>query len=228
MSRPLILIRPQPGNDESAVRARARGLAVVQLPFFDVAAVRGGALPAGPFDAVLLTSANAARHGAAALRTLADLPVYAVGDATASAALDAGVELVTTGGGDAESTAALIAANGLRRVLHLCGAEIRPFDPHGLEITRYIVYRATETSDEAIRPALAALDTGVVAIHSPRAGRRLAELVEPGKRARFHIAAISTAAAAACGPGWGGISVAERPDDTALLACAETLCMSGG
>lgn len=228
MTHPLVLIRPQPGNDESSVRAKARGLDTVQIPLFEVVTTPRSALPEGPFDAVLLTSANAARHGTTVLAALAELPIYAVGEATARAVLDAGPELVTAGRGDAESTAALIAADGHENVLHLCGAEVRPFNPHGLTITRHVVYRVAEVDDATTRPALAALEDGVIAVHSPRAGRTLAELVDPGRRHLFHLVAISAAAAAASGPGWGGVSVADSPNDAALLLCAETLCLSDG
>ncbi|MGH6705496.1 MAG: uroporphyrinogen-III synthase, partial [Sphingomicrobium sp.] len=62
----------------------------------------------------------------------------------------------------------------------------------------------------------------VAAIHSPRAAARLAELAN--SRNLTSIAAISSAAADACGPGWERIEVAPRPDDMSLLAVAAMLC----
>ena len=65
-----------------------------------------------------------------------------------------------------------------------------------------------------------------VAVHSPRAGRRLAELVDQAgiDRATIRIAAISEAAAAAAGDGWAIREAAETPDEAALLALAARLC----
>lgn len=227
MSRPLLLLRPQPGNDASAARARAMGLNVVQLPLFEAVAEEG-ALPEGPFDALLLTSANGARFGRAVLAAYADRPLYAVGAATAQAAREAGHGDVLTGGGDVASTAAMIAADGHATILHVAGADVRPFETPALHIVRHVVYRAAEVPDAAAKPAIDRLGPAVAAIHSPRAGTRFAALVTGAARADFHIAAISAAAAQACGTGWAGLAVSDRPDDTALLACAETLCIRAG
>ena len=51
----------------------------------------------------------------------------------------------------------------------------------------------------------------MVAVHSPRAGQRLAELVDQAEisRATIRIAAIGEAAAVAAGDGWAG---ARLPD----------------
>lgn len=228
MTLPVLLLRPQPGNDESAARARAIGLDPVQLPLFEIGPVEAEAAPEGPFDAILLSSANGARYGAAVLRTLTHLPLYAVGEATAQAARQAGVGVVKIGGGDAASTAAMMVAEGHDRVLHLCGADVRPFDPQGLTVTRHIAYQVIERPEEAVRADLDRLTSAVAAIHSPRAGRRLATLVAPDQRLHFHIAAISEAAADACGSGWAGITISGSPDDTALLHCVETLCIRAG
>ena len=66
----------------------------------------------------------------------------------------------------------------------------------------------------------------VVVVHSPRAGKRLAELV--GNRASTAIAAISERAAAACGAGWGHVEIASLPREPALLALAAKLCQNRG
>ena len=70
------------------------------------------------------------------------------------------------------------------------------------------------------------LRDGVALVHSPRAGQRLAELVDD--RATLAIAAISQAAADGAGAGWRRIDVAERPSDDALLAIAARLCNKPG
>ena len=60
-------------------------------------------------------------------------------------------------------------------------------------------------------------------IHSPRAGRRFAELVDTNKET-VAIAAISDDAAAAVGDGWAAVESADVPTDEALLALTERLC----
>jgi uroporphyrinogen-III synthase len=73
-----------------------------------------------------------------------------------------------------------------------------------------------------MQPDLGAIRGAVALVHSPRAGRRLAELV--GDRASTAIAAISAAAANAVGSGWETVEAAQQPNDDALLALAARLC----
>lgn len=223
MSSPLLLLRPQPGNDQSAERARALGMEVIQLPLFEIVPAEPAPLPEGPFDALLVTSANGARHGAEIVRRFADLPLFTVGEATASALREQGARAITIGGGDAASTIPLIVAAGHRRLLHICGADVRPFDPLGLHVTRHIVYRSEARAVRSVATLLATLPPCVIAVHSPRAGRRLDALLPPAPRPH-RLAAISRAAADAAGPGWRQVEVASAPDDPALLHLASTLC----
>ncbi|HWJ71056.1 MAG TPA: uroporphyrinogen-III synthase [Sphingobium sp.] len=219
MSRPLLLLRPQPGNDESAARARALGIAVIQRPLFEIMPLTADALPDGPFDALLVTSANGVRHGSDVVRRFIDLPIFTVGEATADAIRALGGHHVQVGGGDAATTIPLIVAAGHRRLLHLCGADVRPFDPLGLAITRHSVYRSAALDS----PPLTDLPPAVIAVHSPRAGERLDALI-PAGRGDHILIAISRAAADLAGPGWAQVQVAPAPDDTALLRLASALC----
>jgi uroporphyrinogen-III synthase len=90
-------------------------------------------------------------------------------------------------------------------------------------ITAVPVYRAA-----ALHPPanLSAIAGQTIAVHSPRAAKRLAELVEQAgiERGTVRIAAISRAAAAASGPGWEACEASGSPDDRALLALAARLC----
>jgi uroporphyrinogen-III synthase len=66
------------------------------------------------------------------------------------------------------------------------------------------------------------LPGSIALIHSPRAARRLAELLE--QRNSVAVAAISQAAAEAIGDGWESVQAAESPTDEALLSLAARLC----
>jgi len=61
-------------------------------------------------------------------------------------------------------------------------------------------------------------------VHSPRAARRLAELIDPTLRGSIRIAAISKATAAAAGEGWEEVRAASAPNDNDLLALCVRLC----
>ena len=108
----IFVIRPEPGLQSTLQGARDMGLAVVGMPLFEVLPLRWPAPDATGFDALLLGSANAVRHGGDALEQYRDLPVHAVGKATAEAAQDAGftVEQVGEGGG----TSSRVASNSSR------------------------------------------------------------------------------------------------------------------
>jgi uroporphyrinogen-III synthase len=216
--RDVLILRPQPGADDTAARARALGLEPAVAPLFTVRAVEW-AIPDGAFDAVLLTSANGARHG---LRPeLANLTCYAVGDATAAAAREAGARQVIAGPSDGVAAVSLMAAAGVSRALHLCGRDhIALTHPH-VAIERRIVY-AADSAKALPAEARQALDEGALALlHSPRAAALFASLV-PQKTHR--IGAISPAAAAAAGPGWAEVHIAAAPRDQALLELAARLC----
>jgi uroporphyrinogen-III synthase len=146
---------------------------------------------------------------------LKDLPVHAVGAATAAAARDAGFIVAATG----EGGAAAMRLPSDQRLLHLAG---RDHLSSGAAMT-IAVYEARPIA----RPTgLDALGGCVAAVHSPRAGHRLGELV--AERSAIAIAAISPAAAEACGDGWQIVGVAAEPTDSALLALAARLCDSPG
>lgn len=218
MSRPLLVLRPEPGAARTAERAAAMGLEVIGVPLFEVAPRPWDAPGPEAFDAILFTSANALRHGGAGLSRYASLPAYAVGRTTAEAARAAGFADVRTGPGDLAGLVPLIAADGRRDILHLCGVDHRAVA--GFTPTAVPVYEAREIPDPALAEALSRQP--VILAHSPRKAARLAALVTD--RHALSAVAISPAAAAALGEGWARVEVAETPDDDAMLAIAARLC----
>jgi uroporphyrinogen-III synthase len=214
--RKLLLLRPEPGLSVSAERARAMGLEVVACPLFQVEPLEWQPPNPADYDALLLTSANAVRHGGNGLEALKSLPAHAVGESTAACARQAGFRVDEVGTG---SVADLLAASPVPlRLLHLAGEDRRePLERHH-QVDARIVYRSIPIEN----PGLPSPEGLVAAVHSPRAGRRLAELATI--RGLTAIAAISAAAAEACGGGWERVEVADRPDDSSLLALGATLC----
>ena len=215
--RRLLILRPEPGASASAERARGLGLDPQMCPLFAVQPIAWTPPDPTRFDALLLTSANAMRHGGPGLTALASLPVIAVGEATAKAARAAGFIVASLGTSGAK--ALFEGLPGRQNLLHLAG-EHHGGDHRHHHVETLTVYRAGVIADPGL-PDLAGM---VVAVHSPRGGARLAELVPD--RSATAIAAISEAAAMACGPGWEAVESADRPSDSALLALAARLCQS--
>ncbi len=225
----LLILRPRPGADESAGRAVAKGLEPVVAPLFTIWPLDWEAPDADGIEAVLMTSANGARHAGEQVRAFTTLPCYAVGEASAEAARAAGFRDVRPGRSDGAATIARMAADGIARALHLCGRDHIEVAHPQVALIRRLVY-AAEAVDALPPPALQAIEDGAVAmLHSPRAGRLFASLADEAglERERIRLAAISEAAAEAAGSGWKNMVIAAAPSDHALLEVAAQLCQTG-
>ena len=214
--RRLLVLRPEPGASTTVARARERGFEAIAIPLFNVAPLDWHAPDAGEFDGLLLTSANAVRQGGELLSKFRGLPVYAVGEATADAAREAGFDIAATG--DAGIDRLLDSIERELNLLHLCGDDKRQAAEARQRIVAIPVYRSSPIA----QPDLSAAHGAVALIHSPRASRRFAELVQD--RRSIAIAAISSEAAEAAGARWEAVEAAEAPTDDALLALAARLC----
>jgi uroporphyrinogen-III synthase len=216
MTRPVLVLRPQPGADATAGRARSMGLEAIIAPLFRIVA-RDWAMPGSFVEALLVTSANAAR--ALGPEVPRSVPVYVVGEATAQALRNVGFSHITAGLSDVADIVRRAERDGVASLLHLCGEDRTRFDPGTVNVEQRTVYAA-----QPIEPGRAfaeALDRGAVALlHSARAARRFREIAGTGHR----IATISAAVLDAAGTGWEAAEAADRPQDDALLAAAARLC----
>jgi uroporphyrinogen-III synthase len=211
----LLVLRPEPGASATVSKAEALGLDAVAVPLFAIRAVSWEAPKADQFEGLLFTSANAIRHGGEGLSGLRQLPVYAVGAATADTARGAGFDVVETGNAGVDRL--LDSIHPDLRLLHLCGANRHePKDPRQ-QIAHVVVYRA-----DPIDPPELPREPSIALVHSPRAGRRFSELVRD--RSSTVVLAIGADAADAVGDGWKSVQTAAEPTDDALLALAARLC----
>lgn len=222
MTRPLAILRPQPGSAATAERVRAAGLDPIAIPLFVVAPLDWSPPDPSGFDAMLLTSANAPRHAGPGLATLAPLPVLAVGPETARAAQAAGLTVIETGTRDLPALLARQPAS--QKLLWLAGRDriVLSHPAIRMVIPVYASKPVQLSRDEANRIA-----ASVALAHSARAAQQLgAELDRHGiARASVRIAAISARAADAAGGGWARIAIATQPNDTALIATARSLAI---
>lgn len=221
---PLLVTRPEPGCAATVARARALGLDARSVPLFAARALDWAAPNARDHDALLLTSAQAARLGGSGLAALAALPVYAVGEATAAAARDAGFGVAAVGARDAQALLDGMASSGKRRILWLCGRDRSAFAT-GLTVTALPVYAVDPVEPTALwRDSVAA--PAVVLAHSARIAARAADLAGASRK-HLTLLAISAAAIDAAGDGWAEKAASPRPDDAAMLAEAVRLCHKG-
>ena len=218
MSRRIAVLRPEPGNRVTAAAIEAAGRTAIRLPLFSAAPVAWQPPDPRDFDALILTSANAIRHGGPGLAQLIDLPVHAVGKVTGEAARGLGFHVVTNGDSGAAGLIDRVAASGVRRALHLAGRE-RTIEAGGIVARVITVYSSDPLP---VAPGEAARLAGSVAlVQSARAARRLGEIVSD--RGGIALVAVSEAAAMAAGDGWERILVPPAPSSEAMIDAALAL-----
>jgi uroporphyrinogen-III synthase len=225
-ARPGVLVtRPEPGAQETAARLDALGFRPVLAPALVLTPRPMAPVPRA--QALLLASRAAARAA-----PLLDLPVLAVGAATAEAARARGFGHVTAADGDAAALAALAGAcltPAAGPLLLAVGQGYshelaRALRAQGFRVVRRIVYAAAPAPGlpRAAAAAIAAAETQHALFFSPRSAACSVELLGKAglsERSRGMVAhAISPRVAAVLTAlPWRAVRVASRPDQDHLL-----------
>lgn len=226
----LLITRPQEDGESLAALLRAQGHDVVLAPLMAIRSVAGVSLDLTDVRALLITSRNGARALAAATARR-DVPVLAVGASSAEAARESGFTEVRSAGGDVEALARLVLRSvrpeeGL--LLHVAGSAVAG-DLAGLlpgyRVRRAVLYEAVPCGrlPEPARQFLLAGQPGGILLYSPRSAALFATLAEAeaftapfGALTGFCLS--EAVAEAARRLPFGGIAVAPRPEQAALLA----------
>jgi uroporphyrinogen-III synthase len=216
----LLVIRPQPGADATALRAHAAGFEVAVVPLFGIEPVAWEMPQVGEYEALMLTSGNAVRQAGDGLDGLKDLPTYVVGTATARAAGQAGLTVVAIGNAGIDAILSKIQAAGHKRILWLAGEDrTDAFIPRGMTVDVRTVYSSALLPEPADFDDIVA-SCSTVMLHSPRAALHFLSLCQAHGTARteIRIAALSAAIAESAGTGWQEVIIAPQPNDAALLS----------
>ncbi len=231
----LLVTRPLDESQALAERLEARGHQAAIEPLLTIAPDLFAPLSLEGVQALLFTSANGVR--AFALRSpRRDLPVYAVGPATAAAAREIGCATVESAGGDVRALAALVVTRldpARGALLHVAGRVVAgdlagPLAARGFVVGRAALY-AAEPATRLSAAAHDALADGVldgVLLFSPRSAATFAAVTAaPELRAalsRLTLFALSPAVAEAVADlGWRRVAIAATPDEDALLALVD-------
>ncbi len=219
----IFAIRAEPGLSATLAQGEAMGLAITPAPLSTIAPVNWQPPAADHFDALLIGSANAIRHGGAGLQQYRHLPVHAVGARTAAVARAAGFTVASEGSGGLQALLDTMPPG--TRLLRLGGEERVPLDPPaGVTLAEHAVYRAQANAMDA---ALADRfrQGGVVLLHSAAAARHFAAECDRLEidRSCLSLALIGPRLQPDTGTGWREIAIAPHPTDTALLAVAAKL-----
>jgi uroporphyrinogen-III synthase len=229
----ILLTRPEPDAQRTAAALRAQGHDVITAPLLRIEPIADAQIGAGPWAAVLITSANAAHAVTTHARVapLRALPVFAVGRRSAEAMAAAGFADVTSADGNVSDLAQLVAARlqPVARLLYLAG-EDRSGDlagdlrARGFAVETAVIYRAVAAT--SLPTAAAQALTGGIdgVLHFSRRSAevfidaaRAAGVLESALQAA-HFCLSAPIAEPLAQAGAADIRVAERPNEALLLA----------
>lgn len=230
----ILLTRPEADAARTAAALSARGHEVVIAPLLAIEFIADADLGAGPWGAILVTSANAARAISTHRRgdELRSIAVFAVGQHSAQAMRTAGFANVTSVDGDVTDLAALFAARTTPNapLLYLAAAE-RSGDlggalgRQGFTVQTVVVYRAV-VAENLPRQAADAVAAGIdAAMHFSRrsamafvTAARKSGLLETAVIRPVHYCLSAQVAEPLVAAGAVDVRVALRPDEAAMLA----------
>ena len=233
----VLVTRPIDDAQDLAAALAARGHEALIAPMLTIAPARGVEPPldlAG-VQALLFTSANGARVFAG-LSESRDLPVFAVGDASAGAARDAGFARVESAGGDVADLTRLVAGRldpKKGALFHAAASKVAGdlkglLEAEGFSVRRDVLYDATAASEltKELRSALSAGSLDIATFFSPRSAETFVSLAQDagldGACTRTVALALSDAVAEKLRAlSWAGVEVAAGPNQDSLLACLD-------
>jgi uroporphyrinogen-III synthase len=238
----VLLTRPAPDNEASAAALRKRGIEALLAPMLRFEPVVFEDDPDANYQAIIVTSANALRAIVAELASgaLLKLPLFAVGEHTASAAREIGFAKIIVAKGDANAlldcVLEALRAKQLKKkrpLLYLSGADVSrdltgELGEHGLEVVTQTTYRmvALATLPRAVCEAFANHEMQAVLHYSRRSA---AAFVGAVRNEGIEISALavpqccisSNVAAVLHDAGAAQVKVAASPDENALFDVLE-------
>jgi uroporphyrinogen-III synthase len=241
--RPRVLVtRPEEDAAGLAAALEARGIAAVLAPMLEIVYRAGSEPDLDGVQALVVTSANGVR-AFARVSARRDLPVLAVGDASAREARAAGFLEVASAAGDVADLARLVKRTCSPRegeLLHVAGSAVAGdltglLEHDGFACRRVVLYdaRPRDTLPEVGREALQGGTVEAAAFFSPRtasafvAAARKAQIAEAC--GRLHALCLSEAVAhRLAGSPWRGVHVAAAPEQEALVELAVRVLLPGG
>src|SRR5215468_4129480 len=229
----ILITRPEPDGERTAQALRARGHEVLLAPLLKIETLAAD-VGTGPWAAVLMTSANAARAVAthAQRSEIVRAPAFTVGDRSADAARAAGFSDVTSAAGDADDLVRLVADRVTDRktpLLYLAGAD-RAADvagaltAQGFTVRTAVAYRAVAANVLPDEAAAALEADRIDAVLHFSARTAAAFLVVAAGSAVLdkalscqHYCLSPSGASRLQAAGAGRVTTAQRPDEAALL-----------
>ena len=234
--RTFIITRPVADSGRFMEAVRAAGHAVLASPLLEIRFNEGAEIPARPWQAVAMTSANGARAIAAhpARESLIRAFAVTVGPASTKAAKVAGFTRVLQAKGDVKALISTVLERLSPQdgpILYASGAITRgdlqgELAVSGFDVARVVLYEAVQAMElsQPVRAHLAAGKGATVALYSPRSakvwGRLAAEAGLADAACALTYACLSQNVARALRealPRACDILIPATPDEAALL-----------
>lgn len=226
----LLMTRPEPDANRSAERLSARGHTVLVSPVMETR-MSGEPLSWQDGTDIAVTSRNGLRalSRLASSRMRVRARLFAVGDATAALAREAGFATVLSAAGALDELLSLIARENPRRLLYVCGRERTEGFEAGLAecaIPLDIAERyAVDPAPSFSAPALAALRAGTLdgaLFYSTRTAQAFLALMEHhsisySTNNMIYFCLAKTISSVFDRKGGARIVVASRPDERSLF-----------
>jgi uroporphyrinogen-III synthase len=227
----VLVTRPRPDADETAAELIALGHEPVIAPLLEVTFDIGTPLELSDAQAILITSANGVRALASATDRR-DLPIFAVGDASAAAARQYGFERTESADGNVQTLAELVVARLSPRdgqLVHVAGTVTAgdlsgKLALSGFGVRRAVLYRAEPVPDlpDVIGERLRSSTLEAAIFFSPRTAAHFCELITSGGLVehcgRIVAIALSNAVAEKLEKlAFSDILTAETPDQDSLF-----------
>jgi uroporphyrinogen-III synthase len=232
-----LITRPIEDAEQVAFALQARGIEPLFEPLLAITPTPGVSLDLAGVQALLVTSRNGVRV-LAGVTPVRDIPLYAVGDATAQVAKDLGFKTVESAGGDADALAKLVAGKldpKAGPLVHAAGQAVAGdligrLAEQGFVVRREVLYQANPATvlSESTRDLLNSDTVDLVLFFSPRTAQTFVALVtEAGvadKCGRIATICLSSAIASRVTPiAWRAVVTSDRPDLQALLSVIDGL-----
>lgn len=229
----ILVTRPQPDNEKTAQGLRAKGFEVLVSPTLRLEPLPFHYDPEVTYDAVIVTSANALRavKDDPGLAPLQGLKLFAVGDASAETARQAGFRNVVSASGDGAALREAVTAKLKKNstICYLAGADLGrdltvELGERGYTVITHTTYRMMLVAGfaDAVIAAFNAGGIDAVLHYSRRSARSFIEAaqasgVEILALALPHICISQAVASILREAGASRVIVAQSPDEIAIF-----------
>ena len=231
MKMRVLITRPGEDGEALAKLLQVHGIETAIEPLLNINHFDGPLLSFDNIQAILVTSANGVR--ALARRTSRrDIPIYAVGDATASTAKEAEFFQIHSADGNLDDLIELVKDMLIPKdgaLLHIAGSSVAgnligSIRNIGFKCTREVLYEAIAERSLTLSTvaAIKSEDINTVILYSPRSAKVFAELIRKGRLVRNCNKMIAVCLSQAVADQiksltWQRIYIAAKPNQGSLI-----------